>query len=76
MWVTITLSALYSKKEDDGTSRMFHRPPRLGVYGDDQGCQRFCPSLASMKKELSVDGIVECEQTPTILMVRFDVLLK
>lgn len=34
MRVTITLSALYSKKEDDGTSRMFRRPPRLGVYGD------------------------------------------
>ena len=26
-----------SKKEDDGTSRMFRRPPRLGVYGDDLG---------------------------------------
>jgi hypothetical protein len=37
MWVTITLPALYSKKEDDGTSRMFRRPPRLGVYGDDLG---------------------------------------
>lgn len=37
MRVTITLSALYSKKEDDGTSRMFRRPPCLGVYGDDLG---------------------------------------
>lgn len=61
MWVTITLSALYSKKEDDGTSRMFRRPPRLGVYGDDLGWPKILSVFGQHERSYQFDGIVECE---------------